>query len=280
MFVLALHLLLELSAAGAAPPSPTAAALAVASSSAAFTELPLSEGSFWRPYLAVLPWTFSNVLYWRASHFQQLLRAGPPAAHLLSTSLRFLRNVVKHYSVLYHTHAAPLLPSSKSCGPPPSATAPLVPSVLTWAGVRWSLAAVMSRQNSLPVGPGGAAALCLVPGWDFINHEEGGSRVITTGYDTGWCPPPPTIPAGVGADAGAGVDVGVGAGVGVGTGALVHEALRDFAPGEEVCMYYGHRPNDQLLLYAGFSVTGNGTWSRKIPASLPVSSSDPLHSIR
>ena len=81
-------------------------------------------------------------------------------------------------------------------------------SFMTWLNFRWSLAAVMTRQNHIPMpqstdktgihrgqeaqeGQEGQEGQreeewkvvpALVPGWDFMNHEEGPS---TSHFDVG-----------------------------------------------------------------------------------------------
>lgn len=86
------------------------------------------------------------------------------------------------------------------------------------------MASVTTRQNKVPLkGDDGSHDLALIPLWDMCNHTEG---EITTGYDpiTRQC---------------------------------VCYAAHPVAAGEEICIYYGPRPNSELLLHSGFVYAGN-----------------------
>lgn len=89
-------------------------------------------------------------------------------------------------------------------------------SYVNW---EWAVAVVMTRQNELPDGRGGGM-LALVPVWDMCNHALGPmtSSVIVEGNRA----------------------------------AVELSAMTDFASGDQVTMFYGRRPNVQLLLFSGF----------------------------
>jgi len=86
----------------------------------------------------------------------------------------------------------------------------------TFEEYRWAVGIVMSRQNLIPVN--GTPQITLVPLWDMINHDEG---VFTTYYhgaqEVTQC-----------------------------------TAMRPFAAGEQIYMYYGPRSNSMFLQYQGF----------------------------
>jgi len=86
----------------------------------------------------------------------------------------------------------------------------------TFEEYRWAVGIVMSRQNLIPVN--GTPQITLVPLWDMINHDEG---VFTTYYHS--------------------------------EDELTQcTAMRPFAAGEQIYMYYGPRPNSMFLQYQGF----------------------------
>ena len=88
----------------------------------------------------------------------------------------------------------------------------------------WAVSSVTTRQNKIPLkGDSGSHDLALIPLWDMCNHIEG---VITTDYD----------PV---------------------TRQCICYAAHPVAVGEEICIYYGPRPNSELLLHSGFVYADN-----------------------
>ena len=201
----------------------------------------LTQGSAWRPFLALLPWTASNVLFWNWHRFHQLAQGGGAGALQLQYSLKFLRNVVKMYSALYSRHvlearSKPTLPGLNS-------------ETFTWAGFKWALSMVMSRQNMVPCTHGPGQELALVPGWDLLNYEDSPSGSIPTAFEA----------------------------TEDGQHRLVYRTPRAFAAGEELCMYYGPRPNRELLHFCGFVADGQ---SHDVPLVEVPAATDPLAKIR
>lgn len=82
----------------------------------------------------------------------------------------------------------------------------------------WALSVVLTRQNEVVVSES-ETAMALIPGWDLCNHEA--STAIATFSD-----PLDRV--------------------------ITCHAIRDFAPREQVKMFYGKRSNEHLLLYSGF----------------------------
>jgi len=118
-------------------------------------------------------------------------------------------------------------------------------SYLTWTNFRWALSVVITRQNKIPLpaediermGPADDhCVLALVPGWDMLNHAVG---TTTTTFDSS-------------------------------LDALLYTTMRPSAQGEEILMFYGPRPNDLLLIYAGFCVPGNPHESLDADVPLPA----------
>lgn len=89
---------------------------------------------------------------------------------------------------------------------------------LGWEEFRWAVAAVMTRQNKIPM-PSGSDAYALIPFWDMANHEPGGA--ITTHFDPE-------------------------------RQALVCHAKRAYAAEEQVFIHYGSRSSADYLMYSGF----------------------------
>jgi len=89
---------------------------------------------------------------------------------------------------------------------------------LTWNAFLVASAIVLSRQNRIPFATN-PPDMALVPVWDMANHAAEGQ--ITSYYNAE-------------------------------TDGLVATAMRDFAQGEQVYIFYGPRTNADFVLYAGF----------------------------
>lgn len=124
----------------------------------------LKEDSFWKPYLDILPNTYSTTLYFSLEELQQL--KGSPA---FGEALKLYRNIARQYAYLYQR-------INQFC--PETAKLPLRNS-FTFDGHRWAVSTVITRQNKIP-STTGEPTLALIPMWDMCNHCNG---TITTGYD-------------------------------------------------------------------------------------------------
>lgn len=111
-----------------------------------------------------------------------------------------------------------------------------MPSVITSPSIEmfsydnfeWAVSVVMTRQNQFPSAlPGQPPALGLVPIWDMCNHAVG-EHTTSVFLD-------PT------------------------TDSVTVEcaAMRTFETGDAITIFYGNRPNVELLLYSGFVQVGN-----------------------
>lgn len=110
----------------------------------------------------------------------------------------------------------------------------------SYANFEWAISVVMTRQNALPSSAnalGGPQTLALVPIWDMCNHAPGP-------HTTGVILDPATNEASVECC-----------------------AMRSFSPGEAITIFYGARPNSELLLFSGFIQQNNAhdTLSVSIP---------------
>jgi len=99
-------------------------------------------------------------------------------------------------------------------------------SNFTYDAFAWAFATVHARQNRIMLQgkEGPVASLALVPVFDLINHEPGGT--ITSNFN-------------------------------LESQMLESTAGRDFKKGEEIKMFYGERPNVELFVYSGFLVPDN-----------------------
>ena len=171
-----------------------------------------NESSFFRPFLDVLPNEFTIPLYWSSevfSCFQHTATACRAAKSFRAAVMLYFRAL----STIERVNIEAF----------PSAS-------FTWSLFRWSLSAVLTRQNHIPSlesiataeeHPGTVAA--LVPGWDMMNHAPG---KMTSQYDER-------------------------------ENCLVFAAMASCKAGDEICMCYGYRMNELYLLYSGFCMQDN-----------------------
>ncbi|XP_068711253.1 actin-histidine N-methyltransferase-like [Montipora foliosa] len=124
----------------------------------------LKKDSFWKPYLDILPSTYSTTLYFSVEEMQLL--KGSPA---FGEALKLYRNIARQYAYLYQR-------INQFC--PETAKLPLKNN-FTFDGHRWAVSTVITRQNKIP-STTGEPTLALIPMWDLCNHCNG---TITTGYD-------------------------------------------------------------------------------------------------
>ena len=195
----------------------------------------------WAPFVAVLPARYETPLFWAWADFCAL--RGSPALYESLLSVKAAATQYCHFvrELDAHRDAARFLSLR----------------LFTWPRFAWALSAVMTRKNRVPVLPGSdrtvlqarreakggsskndksdkkkdeqeeeeeeeeQTMVCLIPMWDFHNHEPG--------HITTFAVPP--------------------------AGAVECRAQRDFAPGEQVFIHYGDRPNMQLLSHNSFVLT-------------------------
>jgi len=214
----------------------------------------LKAGSKWRPYLAMLPRTLTCVLYWSVADLQALVGARSSGALLAFSALRFVRSAVKHYTVL-HSALITGLPSAQK----QASAAGLTAASFTWSSYRWALSVVMSRQNMVPSAlDEGRNTLAFVPGWDLLNHEDTAAGKITTSYAGGSGSKRRAV---------------------IQSGSLLLEAVRAFRAGEEVTMFYGRRPNRELMQFSGFSLDCS-KWDAPLIELPAPGATDPLAKVR
>jgi len=124
----------------------------------------LNKNSFWKPYLDILPTSYSTTLYFTVEEMQAL--KGSPA---FGEALKLYRNIARQYAYLYRR----LQQVS-----PETAKLPLRRN-FTFDDHRWAVSTVITRQNRIP-STTGEPTLALIPMWDMCNHCHG---TITTDYN-------------------------------------------------------------------------------------------------
>lgn len=174
----------------------------------------LDETSFFRPYIQVLPATFSIPMSLPFSASQLMSLQPSPA---FSRAVRTLRSQLIQYTKIY------VLLSKM-----PAGITSLSVDMFSFDNFEWAVSVVMTRQNQFPSAvPGQPPALGLVPVWDMCNHAVGD-------HTTSVLLDPTTNTASV--------ECG---------------AMRTFEAGDAITIFYGNRPNVELLLYSGFVQAGN-----------------------
>jgi protein-histidine N-methyltransferase len=195
--------------------------------------------SFFSPYIDVLPVAFSVPLCWSIDELAAL-----QGTQVFSRALRGLRACAQQYCYI---HALLQQQQQPVTGLPVSS--------FSYELYRWAFATVVTRQNRIYYRPTTAAAaagdstveqlqdaLALIPVYDMCNHAEG---PMTTAFDSD-------------------------------ERCLVMTAMQDFAAGAEVTMFYGKRPNRELLLYSGFVVPDSQHDSLPLDAAAALKAADPL----
>eukprot|EP00953_Heterococcus_sp_UTEX-ZZ885_P036236 18683-Heterococcus_DN1.PRE.3 len=199
--------------------------------------------SFFSPYIDVLPVAFSVPLCWSIDELAAL-----QGTQVFSRALRGLRACAQQYCYIH----ALLQQQQPVTGLPVSS--------FSYELYRWAFATVVTRQNRIYYRPTAAApavagdsaveqlqdALALIPVYDMCNHAEG---LMTTAFDCD-------------------------------ERCLVMTAMQDFAAGEEITMFYGKRPNRELLLYSGFVVPNSLHDSLPLETAAALRADDPLCKIK
>ena len=176
-----------------------------------------SQDSFWKPYIDVLPSSFTTPLYFTRDDLLQL-----QSSPVLAESLAQKRNILKLYTHLHRLIREQEAPST------------LCANGFFYLDFIWAVSCVMSRQNQIPSSNGKAAALALIPLWDMCNHSNG---QITTDFD-------------------------------LENHCCICYASRKTASETEFTIFYGARPNSDLLLHQGFVYPENIHDSLKIKLGL------------
>ena len=127
----------------------------------------------------------------------------------------------------------------------------------------------MTRQNRVPLeGGSGEMALALVPAFDMFNHAPG---ELSADWVDDASP----------AEAAAAAAAGEAASAMPRADYLLLRAMRDFAPGDEVRIFYGSRTSADFLVFSGFVPRANAYDRLDVALPLPaVGPADPLAKVR
>ncbi|XP_031830479.1 SET domain containing 3 [Nomia melanderi] len=123
------------------------------------------ENSKWKPYLDILPTSYTTVLYMTAAEMIEL--KGSPT---LEIALKQCRNIARQYS--YFTK---VFQSNNN------AVSAILRDVFTYERYCWAVSTIMTRQNLIPSEDGSRMIHALIPMWDMCNHVNGR---ITTDFNT------------------------------------------------------------------------------------------------
>ena len=213
------------------------------------------------PFLAVLPQALSIPLHPYWSPRDVLALCPSPALPLV---VRHAVTTMKHYCYITRLLAAPRGAALRALG--------LAPSAFTLDAFVWAIGIVMTRQNRIPLeGGGGEMALALVPAFDMFNHAPGELSADWVDDDV----PLDEAAAAVAAAA------GEGASAAPRSDYLLLRAMCDFAPGDEVHIFYGSRTSADFLVFSGFVPRANVYDRLEVALPLPVvGAADPLAKVR
>lgn len=168
--------------------------------------------SQWKPYIDILPTRFSTPTFWSTNEIKQLV-----VTSTRGNNSHFLTKVVmnmRNYCMYYVYMFKFLLRSN------------LPSKVFTFPRFLWALSIIQTRQNETINPISGIPEITLVPYYDMFNHRPG---PISTFYDTQTQL--------------------------LETRVMRHQTTDNSAvikAGEQVFISYGHRSNQNLLLYSGF----------------------------
>ncbi|CAG9762489.1 unnamed protein product [Ceutorhynchus assimilis] len=124
-----------------------------------------SETSFWKPYLDILPKTYTTVLYFTLSELEEL--KGSPT---LEVALKQIRSIVRQYAYFHKLFWASEDPVSE-----------LMKNKFTFSEYCWAVSTVMTRQNMIPSEDDNSMINALIPLWDLCNHTNG---TISTDFNS------------------------------------------------------------------------------------------------
>jgi hypothetical protein len=199
------------------------------------------DSSYWAPYIRCLPRRFNLPLLWSVDQVRTLLQVSPTVFDVLSLQ----RAHIKYYTHLHEALSKGGFLHKNATFGPGSKGAGTRKFRFSFADFQWAVCVLMSRQNQVPPAPmskkqlqkyresvASAAAsgapppppadrpsIALIPGWDSCNHR--GSGEIATFYS-------------------------------IATHSSESHTMESVARGKPIYLYYGARPNSQLMIYAGF----------------------------
>ncbi|KAK3716901.1 hypothetical protein QZH41_017011, partial [Actinostola sp. cb2023] len=122
----------------------------------------LKEDSWWKPYLDILPSSYSTSLYFTPDDLKAV-----QGTSTLGDAVKPYRSIARQYAYFYK-----LCQVNSSF----SSYEPIYHKFVA----RWAVSTVMTRQNQVPISDS-ENIKALIPMWDMCNHTNG---TIETGFDT------------------------------------------------------------------------------------------------
>ncbi|XP_030854652.1 actin-histidine N-methyltransferase [Strongylocentrotus purpuratus] len=116
----------------------------------------LKSDSFWKPYLDVLPSSYSLPLYFTPDEIQLF-----QGSTMYGECLKQHKNIARQYAYLFKLLN---LPENSKLH---------IREYFTYDFYRWAVSTVMTRQNQIPAKDGKGMSLSLIPLWDMCNHANG-----------------------------------------------------------------------------------------------------------
>lgn len=117
----------------------------------------------------------------------------------------------------------------------------------TWHEFIWAVSIVMSRQNRIPSAEADGYSIALIPGWDMCNYRDGS---MGTFYNPE-------------------------------KDSSESFTMEPVEKGNQIFIFYGTRPNHELMLYQGFFYCGSTSDGFRLDLHLPGDEgSDPLYKMR
>jgi hypothetical protein len=220
-------------------------------------------GSRWRAYMALLPSSVPNSLYWTLEDW-----AAVRGTAAFSIAKSHLLQTIAMWARLDRHMGEGAEGGSRIAGMGPH---------FTWAAYRWAVAIVMSRQNPLPsvTNPSGDSRgiPSLSPLFDMCNHASDAGDARSASVSVATLPP---LPAPAGSTQPPKQRYVL---------LLDTVAFKAFGPGQELTHAYGSRPGTQLLVFQGFTSPEALGPGRDLGAPVLASlgdntTSDPLHKVR
>jgi histone-lysine N-methyltransferase SETD3 len=185
----------------------------------------LSENTMWRPYLNVLPSTFTTPIFYSPEDLQKL-RPSPVFEDALNMYRSVARQFVYFLLRIFGEKSTSIIKNNKRSSTAPFAKSPFTLQNFTFEFYRWCVSAVSTRINMIPSAVefrNGEPKMIpsLIPFADFANHDHRINSAGTIFYR-------------------------------VDSSAAHLQLHKDLQAKEEVHIYYGVRTNLKFLLHNGF----------------------------
>ncbi|CAH0559894.1 unnamed protein product [Brassicogethes aeneus] len=116
-----------------------------------------TDNSFWKPYLDILPKSYTTVLYFTIEELEEL--KGSPT---LEIALRQIKSIARQYAYFHKLFSTSDDPVCQ-----------IMQEKFTYNQYCWAVSTVMTRQNTIPAVNSDQMINALIPLWDLCNHTNG-----------------------------------------------------------------------------------------------------------